>query len=120
MPNVHPGDVYVKDNMTWPIYVPASDTFVNYDFVADGGYTLGDLLDIAADGQVQIFASTSPRYETYADMVVNGTEISIDGTGDAHAVLDMTDAETFLFICNLPNTPGVVYYFKAVASKNTG
>lgn len=98
-------------------------SFTTYDFPSasnviwnfgTAGYAADAILNIAAQGKVQIFGYDSSG--ATLTVTIAGVAVPLDGTGSAFALRDHLDATKCYFQYNLPNAQNQVYTFKAVFS----
>lgn len=101
---------YVREFVT-----TAVDVDTTYDFGA-AGYAANAILNIAAQGQVQVFGSTDPNFATNnVTVTIGGVSTLLDGTALAFMSRHATVVTKAYFVCNLPAAAGV-YYLKFVFS----
>lgn len=98
--------------------VTVVDVTTNYDFGA-AGYAANAALSILAQGQVQLFGSTSQDFSSYISVTIGGVAVTLDGTGSAFMKRHATDVTKAYATYNMPAT-AAVYYFKAVFKKTNG
>lgn len=95
--------------------VTAVDVTTNYDFGA-AGYAANATLNVLAQGQVQLFGSTTQDFAAYITVKIGGANVTLDGTGSAFMLRHATDVTKAYITYNIPSTAGT-YYFKAVFKK---
>ena len=115
MANYGPSDEF---NYVREFVVTAVDVETTYDFGA-AGYAANAILNVAANGQVQIFGSTDPLFASNnMTVTIGGVSTLLDGTALAFMYRHATVVTKAYFVCNLPAT-AAVYYLKFVFSKTT-
>lgn len=110
-----PQDEVVDHGIEFTTYDFTTALPVVYDFGA-AGYAADAALNIAAQGQVQIFGSTSSDFSDAITVKIGGSSVVLDGTGSAFAKRDHLVVTDCYFKYNLPNTQNINYFFKAVFS----
>ena len=112
-----PVDEVSDDGKQFAIYDITTGLSANHDFGA-AGYAANAVLNIAAQGQVQVFGYDA-NGNTIA-VTVAGVSVTLDGTGSAFMKRHPTDVTKAYFTYNLPNAQNKTYTFKAVFSKGSG
>lgn len=117
MANYGPLDQVTDHTIGFTFYDFPTATNLPYDFGA-AGYAADATLNIAGQGEVQIFGVDSTG-ATIA-VTIGGSSVTLNGTGSAFAKRDHLVVTNCYFKYNLPNAQNQTYFFTAVFSKGSG
>jgi hypothetical protein len=115
MATFHPGDEVNDDRKMFSCYDTLTNANVIYDFNA-AGYGANAPLNILGQGEVKLYGSTDPNFGSYITVVIAGTPTVASGIVMNRDAATNTGA---YLTYNLPNTPGTIFYFKAILRKTS-